>query len=37
VYLQTETEATFVKSMSEQAWRRTSDPRLSLEVNMLIA
>lgn len=37
VYMQTETGATFAKSMSEQAWRRISDPRLSSEVQMLIS
>ncbi len=36
VYMQTETGATFAKSMSELGWRRISDPRLSSEVKMLI-
>lgn len=36
-YMQTETGATFAKSMSEKAWRQVSDPRLSSEVRMLIS
>jgi hypothetical protein len=37
VYMQTETETTFAKSMSERAWRHVNDPRLSSEVKMLIS
>lgn len=37
VYMQTETGATFAKSMSEQAWRHVKDPRLSSDVKMLIS
>ena len=35
MYLQTETGATFTKSMSEKAWRQASDPRFPSYVKML--
>ena len=36
VHMQTETGATFAKSMSERAWRHVRDPRLSRDVQTLI-
>jgi hypothetical protein len=37
VYMQTETGATFAKSMSEGAWRPVNEPRLSGDVQTLIS